>query len=324
MKRKKMLAKYIFSKYTFMLVPHSNGKTIQVGVPAGFITAGCAAAGLLMASTVFFSLYTAQFQKIKQENIQLASIKEAQAEELLVLKEKAEQLGTVLLENEDLKVLNEEHMERIEELSYIAEDTMEQLEWLLNMENDLREQLGFEPIKSVGGPAGEGELTEQFSLIQSQVALQQEGISEINKQIDYLQSLPFRWPTVSKKITSVFGVRSNPFGGSTTENHGAIDIAGSYGDEIYAAGKGRVSFAGWQSGYGYTIVIDHGHDYSSRYSHCSSLAVKEGDEVTGGQLIAYMGSTGRSTGPHLDFRVRYGEDLIDPLSILNVEGLIYQ
>ena len=122
----------------------------------------------------------------------------------------------------------------------------------------------------------------------------------------------FRWPT-SGSITSRYGYR-NIFGGSSF--HGGIDIANSYGTDIVAADGGEVIYAGWMSGYGYLVQIDHQNGYVTYYGHNSSLLVSVGDKVYKGQHIAEMGSTGRSTGNHCHFEVRVNGERTNPINLL--------
>ncbi len=122
----------------------------------------------------------------------------------------------------------------------------------------------------------------------------------------------FRWPT-SGSLTSRYGYR-NIFGGSSF--HGGIDIANSYGTDIVAADGGEVIYAGWMSGYGYLVQIDHQNGYVTYYGHNSSLLVSVGDKVYKGQHIAEMGSTGRSTGNHCHFEVRVNGERTNPINLL--------
>ena len=132
--------------------------------------------------------------------------------------------------------------------------------------------------------------------------------------------IPHVWPvhfSESGSVSSYFGYRLNPTEGVGTEFHGGIDLADKRNSKIYAAGSGTVVEAKRNGGYGLTILIDHGNGYQSRYSHCSSLFVSEGDAVTQGEIIATMGRTGRATGVHLDFRVYIDGSVVDPLEILD-------
>ena len=121
----------------------------------------------------------------------------------------------------------------------------------------------------------------------------------------------FSWPCTGI-LTSRFGYRS--LLGSTY--HNGIDIGNSYGTSIYAADGGTVTYSGWMSGYGYLIIIDHGNGYQTYYGHNSSLTVSVGAKVHKGQLIARMGSTGRSTGNHCHFGIKLNGTFVNPLNYL--------
>ena len=123
-----------------------------------------------------------------------------------------------------------------------------------------------------------------------------------------------RWPC-SGIITSYFGYRDIGVAGASS-NHGALDIAARYGTPIYAVDGGTVVASGWDGGYGYRIRIDHGNGMVTLYAHCSSLEVGVGEHVYKGQLIAYMGSTGISTGSHCHFGVYINGTAVDPLNYL--------
>ena len=132
--------------------------------------------------------------------------------------------------------------------------------------------------------------------------------------------LPHAWPvrfSEDGRISSLFGDRLDPFTGTTVEFHGGIDLADRLNSKIYASDSGTVIAAERAGGYGLSVKIDHGNGYITRYSHCSSLLVEEGDEVKQGQIIATMGQTGRATGVHLDFRVYLDGELIDPMLVLD-------
>jgi murein DD-endopeptidase MepM/ murein hydrolase activator NlpD len=122
------------------------------------------------------------------------------------------------------------------------------------------------------------------------------------------------WP-VNGVITSPFGYREHPIFGRAIL-HSGIDIGVDYGTPVHAADSGVVVDAGWISGYGYAVVIDHGNGLSTLYGHNESLAVSSGQSVSQGQVIAYAGSTGNSTGPHVHFEVRSNGDPVDPSAYL--------
>ena len=135
-----------------------------------------------------------------------------------------------------------------------------------------------------------------------------------------LRSLPVQgsgamlWP-LAGEITSDFGWRTHPITGAQ-RFHSGIDIGGDYGDPIYAAQAGTVEYAGWISGYGNAVIINHGGGISTLYGHCQSVEVSTGENVAQGDLIALCGSTGNSTGPHCHFEVRVNGEPVNPLSYL--------
>jgi murein DD-endopeptidase MepM/ murein hydrolase activator NlpD len=125
---------------------------------------------------------------------------------------------------------------------------------------------------------------------------------------------PSRWPT-SGDVTSGFGRRRSPFGGSW-EFHEGIDIAASRGASVFAAANGVVRVAGWNGGFGNAVFIDHGFGISTVYAHLHRINVRVGQQVTKGQLIGLVGSTGRSTGPHLHYEVRVNGQAVNPMRFL--------
>ena len=124
----------------------------------------------------------------------------------------------------------------------------------------------------------------------------------------------FMWPC-SGPITSPYGWRVHPIFG-TRRYHSGLDIGVDTGTPIHAAADGVIIYSGWMGGYGYAIMIDHGGGLASIYAHNSRLAVSEGQRVSQGQLVAYAGSTGYSTGPHCHFEVRLHGEVVNPLNYL--------
>lgn len=115
-------------------------------------------------------------------------------------------------------------------------------------------------------------------------------------------ALNFLWPTTASRITQYYSWR-----------HTGVDIAGPPSNKIFASASGTVIISGWQRGYGYTIVIDHNNGYRTRYGHASKLFVSSGAHVERGEIIAMVGSTGRSTGPHVHFEIVRNGSRVNPL-----------
>jgi len=126
---------------------------------------------------------------------------------------------------------------------------------------------------------------------------------------------PSIWP-VYGNLESGFGGRRNPFGGSSYEFHYGQDIDAQLGTPVVAGAKGVVTFVGWQHGYGRLVVIDHGGGLTTRYGHLSEFDTEQGTEVARGEFIGRVGSTGRSTGPHLHYEIRINDDPVNPLQYL--------
>ncbi len=125
-------------------------------------------------------------------------------------------------------------------------------------------------------------------------------------------SVPSRMPVEGVRLTSGYGMRNHPIL-RQRRRHNGVDLAAPRGTPVYATADGRVDQAEWYGSYGNYVRIEHGGDLHTRYAHLSSYTVVPGDVVRKGDLIGYIGSTGRSTGPHLHYEVRIGEESVDPL-----------
>ncbi|MBR0149982.1 MAG: LysM peptidoglycan-binding domain-containing M23 family metallopeptidase [Synergistaceae bacterium] len=124
-----------------------------------------------------------------------------------------------------------------------------------------------------------------------------------------------RWPIMGR-INSPFGWRQHPIT-RRRDFHTGIDIKANRNDPIKAAGSGHVVYSGWMGGYGKVLVIEHSNGQSTLYAHCSTLLAGKGASVSSGQLVAKIGTTGRSTGPHLHFEVRNGNSPVNPIKYLS-------
>ena len=138
-------------------------------------------------------------------------------------------------------------------------------------------------------------------------------------------SVPALMPVKNARHTSSFGTRSDPFKG-TVAMHAGIDLAGPVGTPIYATADGVVNRAQVVGGYGNLVELNHGQGIQTRYGHLSSMMVRAGQRVKRGQLIALMGSTGRSTGSHLHYEVRIDGAAVNPTAFMQAgdHGLIIQ
>ncbi len=140
------------------------------------------------------------------------------------------------------------------------------------------------------------------------------GIENMARNTDQLATKPSIWPT-SGEVTSGFGWRNSPMGGGS-ELHPGMDIANSMGAPVVAAADGLVIQSGSAGGYGNIVQIDHGNGISTIYGHNSRIIVSVGQNVRKGQVVSYVGSTGKSTGPHLHYEVRVNGNAVDPIGYM--------
>jgi len=129
-----------------------------------------------------------------------------------------------------------------------------------------------------------------------------------------LKGIPMGFP-VKGNVVSTMGWRKNPFG-KGYEYHSGIDIEAPKGEPVYTTADGVVVWAGWYADYGKAVIIRHPSEYETLYGHLSDIKVKKGDKVKAGEIIGYVGSTGRSTGPHLHYEVIFEDKPIDPLRFM--------
>ena len=192
--------------------------------------------------------------------------------------------------------------------------TQETAPKLVNYDNpNSMQNFGF----NSGGPDNSFQLT----MVESEAEENQ--IEEELRRIEVIsirENLPTIWAHLGK-INNEFGFRRNPFGGRTYEFHGGMDMDGEKGDTVIAPGNGTVIKAGWEGGYGNMIEIDHGNGLTTRYGHLSKMEVAVGDQVQRGQLIGLIGTTGRSTGPHLHYELRLNDKSINPRRFLPPEPI---
>lgn len=158
-------------------------------------------------------------------------------------------------------------------------------------------------------------LDKQIRLV---VALRSEFMNQaygaVSSVVNPTAETPNIWP-VAGPISSYYGYRTSP-GGIGSTFHEGVDIAGDYGTPISATAAGTVTQAGWVGGYGYLVEVKHADGIVTRYGHNSAVLVCEGQHVDQGSMIALMGSTGNSTGPHCHYEVRIHGEAVDPMYFL--------
>lgn len=213
------------------------------------------------------------------------------------------------VENQRLKAENERQRLELNELN-------NRVEAVEDTSRKLAEKSGVveQPAPGSGGPAlpiDEDGLA-ALELKMAQLERNMRAYESVLRERGYT---PTVWPVLGK-LEGGFGGRRNPFGGNSFEFHSGQDIDAATGDPVVSGASGKVTFTGWQNGYGQLVVIDHGGGLTTRYGHLSHIDVIQGQTVGRGEFIGRVGSTGRSTGPHLHYEVRINDEPVNPLQYL--------
>src|SRR3954465_2059264 len=172
------------------------------------------------------------------------------------------------------------------------------------------------PRTAMGGPFVPVKLTANAGPFEKQLNRINISRAEMDRLNRTLALVPYRKPVIGEvEFTSGFGVRSDPFLGRPAM-HTGLDFRAASGDPVRATANGKIVSSGWAGGYGRMVEIDHGNGLSTRYGHLSEINVKGGDSAKIGQIIGEVGSTGRSTGPHLHYETRIDGEAVDPQKFL--------
>lgn len=296
--------------YTLMVIPHANSPTLSLQFPLKWVKA----AGLILSVIACFGLVFAfnyQQARIAAEELKLLTCEfQEQQQQILLIAQQAEEL--------------ENDIAAIRELDETVRDMM-------NLSSPKKNE---QPVRAASGEiAGSRSTTPSRGGLAATMLRTEMGLQSVRESIpeskNALQSLtkdiasqqakeratPSIWPT-SGKITSSYGYRNSPFGYGR-QFHSGIDIGAKRGVPIYATADGTVRFSGYKSGYGYVVHISHGYGYTTVYAHMSKTAARNGQSVQRGHVIGYVGSSGRTTGPHLHYEVRVDGDTVNPWPYMN-------
>jgi murein DD-endopeptidase MepM/ murein hydrolase activator NlpD len=172
------------------------------------------------------------------------------------------------------------------------------------------------PRAGMGGPFVPVKLAPNAGAFERQLYRINTTRAQVERLNRTLALVPYRKPVIGEvEFTSGFGVRIDPFLGRPAM-HTGLDFRAATGDPVRATANGKVASSGWAGGYGRMVEIDHGNGLSTRYGHLSQIDVKVGDQIKIGQVIGEVGSTGRSTGPHLHYETRIDGEAVDPQKFL--------
>lgn len=292
---------------SIMFVPHSTNeiKTVKISSLRSKL---CIITSIVLTLAICFTLYLVSLihnnTKLK---LALDEANNKNKEQALLLAENAEQIAA----------MREREEQYVKGITDFSEKYKQMTESYLdnNMES-------FTASRGSTGRSFIEDASELKNILEYLRKINDSDDSIVNKLTDsekklqaYIETFPTLWPAEGP-ISSPFGYRSDPIYTSERKHEG-IDIAASYGENIKASANGKVIFSGTNGNYGKCIIINHGNGITTLYGHASSLLVKEGQTVKKGDVIAKVGSTGKSTGPHLHFEVRINGTPDDPIKYLD-------
>lgn len=278
---------------TIIFVPHAKAKFRKMRISHRVLGTASFMLGTSLVLSLFFSVQ--YFTSLSQSH----------------------ELNRLKKENRELQLANEQFSKSVEDLQTELKSVEERTRKLAIV-------AGIDPeeMQTPGGVGGLGSETaignpyqdeiDRMSFRSRRIETDLSVLERRLKERDRLWSSTPSITPVRGLLTDGFGGRSDPFTGRPAD-HAGVDISTNHGRPVIAPADGVVAKAEWASGYGKVVYLSHGYGYSSRYGHLSKIGVKPGQKVKRGEVIGYVGSTGRSTGPHLHYEVRVNGKPVNPL-----------
>jgi len=302
--------------YTLMLVPSSTGKVRRIQIPRFVITA-CVVGAIIAGFALLYFVGNYVILKDRLASLQqLEQLTRLQQERISVLATKVGQFSETIKELRDLE-------KRLEVMAGGGDNGSDEIsleEGLGRGGPDEYAPLGvFDPVGLTTSPLDAISVLERnVSLLQNEATVRQRNLVTIERIIEeqkgHFACTPNIYP-VKGWISTGYGWRTNPFT-QRREMHRAIDIVSAWGTPIKAACKGTITHAGWKDFYGLCVEIVNEYEYRTVYGHLSKVLVKKGQQVEKGEVIGRVGSSGRSTGPHVHFEVWKGDTSINPFTLM--------
>lgn len=313
---------------TLMVVPHSEHAIMSLRIPFSVLQVG---ASLL---TVFWVCILVLVNSYFAAAAHMGELEELR----WVNREQRAQIDILVREADDLQqrlVYLAELDRQLREMAELAdtpsstplprrEDLLTSLDRVAAAEGQAAEG-STSPVHFAAGLVDRSALRDA-ALVRDRLEEMQQNIAPLQSSLEslraalaerqaYIAARPSVWPVVGL-ITSGYGYRASPFGRGR-DLHEGLDIAAPYGSPVITTGDGKITFVGWRASYGKSVVIDHGFGFTTLYGHNSRITVTVGQSVKKRQIIAYVGTSGRSTGPHLHYEVRLNGRLVDPRRYLS-------
>ena len=295
-------------KLTVMLIPHSEKKIFNFQISIFTI---CFLVVLLSGIVITFFISTSRYTLTKKEMEKLVSAQEGNVNALRTFEDEVESLDKVVSDYKSnikdiIKILGASQSENIFGMGG-PETEIKNLSEIMGLRSKSSYEDEIETIRRINADIVASErVLENFKKF---LAAREEIIKKI----------PNNWPLIGGGfITSPFGMRRSPFTGKLAMHQG-VDISWWPGAPVRATADGVIVFAGMKGGYGRTVQIQHEYGFQTLYAHCSSLRVYEGQKVQKGEIIAFLGRTGRATGFHLHYEVRIGTKAVDPMVFMTTQ-----
>lgn len=295
-------------KLTVMLIPHSEKKifNFQISLFTIFFLVV-----ILSGVVVTFFVSTSRYTLTKKEMEKLVSAQEGNANALRMFEEEISSLDQAVVDyktniKDIIKLLGASQSENIFGMGG-PETEIKNLSEIMGLQSKSSYEDEIETIKRINADIVASErVLENFKKF-------------LAAREEIIQKIPNNWPIIGGGfITSPFGMRRSPFTGKLAVHQG-VDVSWWPGAPIRATADGVVVFAGMKGGYGRTVQIQHDYGFQTLYAHCSSLRVYEGQKVKKGEIIAFLGRTGRATGFHLHYEVRIGTKAVDPMIFMTTQ-----
>lgn len=306
--------------FTVMIIPHSERPTLIFNISLFLVqTLGF----LVVVSIVLMMIFSYSYQHMRVELAEYSM----KAEEYKLLRE---QVDFFAKETEMLQ----EKMKALEKLDTDIRVLMKHDPAIEKLDDTTQIKIAQAVLESNSPYASRGggfqitrnpttireQMNADLEMIKNEMDAREDSLTQLRSAVqerhDRLAATPSIWPVRNARITSPFGYRRSPLN-FRMEFHSGIDLATNYGAPVYAASDGVVTFSGWRSGYGWTVIISNDYGFTTLYAHNSQLLVKRGTKVSKGDIIAKVGSSGRSTGPHLHYEVWVNGSLVNPKEYLH-------
>ena len=295
-------------KLTVMLIPHSEKKIFNFQISIFTISFLIV---VLAGVVVTFFISTSRYTLTKKEMVELQNEQEGSINSMNLFKEEISVLNNSVLEYKNnikdiIKLLGASQSENIFGLGG-PETEIKNITEIIGLRNkgDYRSEL--ETIKRINAD------------INASTKVLQNFTKFLAAREEIIQKIPNNWPIIGGGyITSPFGMRRSPFTGNWAMHQG-VDMSWWPGAPIRASADGVVVFSGMKGGYGRTIQIQHEYGFQTLYGHLSSITAYEGKQVKKGEIIGFLGRSGRSTGFHLHYEVRIGTKAVDPMIFMTTE-----